>query len=108
MNSPMVVVGGAVRAQRRDIVAATGDKMAFTNRTCDESGVWAGRCGHGQVVVTKGERFPECAGCRRGIDWHLVGSVGDALRHNAKPSYADSADEGWWPGKDSSTVPTSY
>ena len=81
--------------------------MAFTNRTCDESGVWAGRCGHEQVVVSKGDRFPECSGCRRGIDWHLVGTVGEALRKNPRSLYADSADEGWWPGKAPAAV-TSY
>ena len=55
--------------------------MAFTKHTCEESGVWAGRCGHAQVVVSKGERFPECAGCHRGIDWHLVRSqLGAALK----------------------------
>ena len=72
--------------------------MAFTNRTCEESGVWGGRCGHAPVVVTKGERFPDCPGCRRGIDWHLVGSVGDTLRKRPRQS-ADPADDGWWPGK---------
>ena len=79
--------------------------MTFTNRTCDESGVWAGRCGHGQVVVTKGERFPDCAGCRRGIDWHLVGPVGAAPRKDTRQAYAASADEGWWPGKAADTHP---
>jgi hypothetical protein len=73
--------------------------MAFTNRTCEESGVWVGRCGHGQIVVTKGERFPDCAGCRRGIDWQRVGSVGEALRKDPRRAMAASADEGWWPGK---------
>jgi hypothetical protein len=82
--------------------------MAFTNRTCEESGVWAGRCGHGQIVVTKGERFPDCAGCRRGIDWHRVGTVGKALRQNPLQKYADSADEGWWPDKNSSAAITSH
>jgi hypothetical protein len=80
--------------------------MAFTNRTCEESGVWTGRCGHGQIVVTKGERFPDCSGCRRGIDWHLVGTVGDALRTSPRQRF-DSADEGWWPGKPASTAVTS-
>lgn len=82
--------------------------MPFTNHTCDESGVWAGRCGHAQVVVTKGERFPECSGCRRGIDWHLVGSVGDALRRDPRQQYADSADEGWWPGKGASATASNH
>jgi len=77
--------------------------MAFTNRTCEESGVWTGRCGHGQIVMTKGERFPDCSGCRRGIDWHLVGSVGDALRKSPRQRF-DSAEEGWWPGKPSSAA----
>jgi hypothetical protein len=81
--------------------------MAFTNRTCEESGVWAGRCGHGQIVVTRGDRFPDCAGCRRGIDWHLVGSVGQALRKDPRQKF-DSADEGWWPDKASSGAITSH
>jgi hypothetical protein len=78
--------------------------MTFSNRTCDESGTWAGRCGHGQVVVTKGERFPDCAGCRRGIDWHLVESAGGAPRKDSRQAYAASADEGWWPGKAAATT----
>ena len=82
--------------------------MGFTNRTCDQSGVWTGHCGHGEIVVTKGERFPECSGCRRGIDWHLVGSVGDALRKTPNQKYADSAEEGWWPGKETSAAATTY
>lgn len=76
--------------------------MAFTNQRCDESGVWAGHCGHAPVVVSKGDRFPECSGCKRGIDWHLVGTVGEALRKNPQAMYADSADEGWWPPQASS------
>jgi hypothetical protein len=82
--------------------------MGFTNRTCDQSGVWKGRCGHGEIVVTKGERFPECSGCRRGIDWQLVGSVGDALRKAPNQKYADSGEEGWWPGKETSATATTY
>jgi len=81
--------------------------MGFTNRTCDESGVWTGRCGHEQIVVAKGERFPECTGCRRGIDWQLIGSVGDALRRDPRQMYADSADDGWWPGKAATPAETS-
>jgi hypothetical protein len=81
--------------------------MGFTNQTCEESGVWAGRCGHAKIVVTKGDRFPECSGCRRGIDWHHVGSVGDALRDDPRAKFADSADDGWWPGKDSSSTTSS-
>jgi hypothetical protein len=73
--------------------------MPFTNRTCDESGVWVGRCGHGQIVLAKGERFPDCAGCRRGIDWRRVGSVGEASRQDPRHTVTASADEGWWPGK---------
>jgi hypothetical protein len=73
--------------------------MAFTNRTCDESGIWAGRCGHGQITVTKGERFPDCAGCRRGIDWQRVDGAGETPRRGPRPSFADTGDEGWWPGK---------
>jgi hypothetical protein len=78
--------------------------MAFTNRMCDESGVWVGRCGHEQVVVAKGERFPECSGCRRGIDWQRVGGEGETRPKKPRPSFADTADDGWWPGKASSTV----
>jgi hypothetical protein len=77
--------------------------MAFTNRTCEESGAWTGRCGHGQITVSKGERFPECSGCRRGIDWHLVESGGDARGKHPTQKFADSADEGWWPGKGATT-----
>jgi hypothetical protein len=102
-----MVVVGAPSEPVGDVVATIGGRMAFTNRTCDESGVWAGRCGHEQVVVSKGNRFPECSGCKRGIDWHLVGTVGEALRKNPKATYVESADDGWWPGKASSTV-TSY
>jgi hypothetical protein len=81
--------------------------MPFTNRTCEESGVWTGRCGHGQIVVSKGEHFPDCEGCRRGIDWRLVGSVGEALRKNPRPKF-DSPDEGWWPGKAAAEAVTSH
>jgi len=81
--------------------------MAFTNRTCEESGVWTGRCGHGQIVVTKGERFPDCSGCRRGIDGHLAGSAGAPLRKSPSKS-SDPADKGWWPGKPTSAVATSH
>ena len=81
--------------------------MPFSNRTCDESGVWTGRCGHEQIVVAKGERFPDCTGCRRGIDWQLIGSVGTALRRrDPRQIYADSAEEGWWPGKADTSAAT--
>jgi len=84
--------------------------MAFSRQICEETGAWAGRCGHPPVTVTKGERFPECPGCRRGIGWHLVSGASGAGRRRAKPSasYADSADEGWWPGKDTETVSSEY
>jgi hypothetical protein len=95
-------------AYQGDDVVTTGGTMGFTNRTCDQSGVWKGRCGHGEIVVTKGERFPECSGCRRGIDWQLVGSVGDALRKAPNQKYADSGEEGWWPGKETSATATTY
>jgi hypothetical protein len=72
--------------------------MGFTNQTCDQSGEWKGRCGHASIVVTKGERFPECSGCRRGIDWRHVDGPGSPRKDSAQ-KYADSADDGWWPGK---------
>ena len=83
--------------------------MAFTRQMCEETGSWAGRCGHTPVVVTKGERFPECPGCRRGIAWNLVVDAGGAGRKGAartstSQAYADSADVGWWPGKEAETV----
>ena len=81
--------------------------MAFTDRTCDGfqacgRDLWA-RAGRGE----QREPLSRVLGVRRGIDWHLVGTVGEALRKTPKATYAESADDGWWPGKDSSTV-TSY
>ncbi|HUY23022.1 MAG TPA: hypothetical protein VMV22_11875 [Acidimicrobiales bacterium] len=73
--------------------------MAFTNKTCEESGVWTGHCGHGEITVKQGERFPECPGCRRGIDWHLVAPSQEPRRRDPRRDGADWADEGWWPGK---------
>ena len=73
--------------------------MAFTKTTCKESGTWSGHCGHEAIVVREGERFPECPGCRRGIDWHLVGPGGRARRGDPRRGDDDWADEGWWPGK---------
>jgi len=77
--------------------------MAFTNWMCKETGVWAGHCRHGEITVSRGERFPECPGCRRGIDWHLVRPAGNAQRHDPRRAGADWADEGWWPGKNDVT-----
>ncbi len=59
--------------------------MAFTRQVCEETGAWAGRCGHPPVTVTKGERFPECPGCHRGIAWHLVSGASGAGRRSANP-----------------------
>ena len=73
--------------------------MAFTKSTCTESGTWAGHCRHGDIVVNAGERFPDCPGCRRGIDWHRVGPVGATGRRDPRRNNEDWVDEGWWPEK---------
>ncbi|HLM96406.1 MAG TPA: hypothetical protein VK283_08820 [Acidimicrobiales bacterium] len=82
--------------------------MAYTNQICDETGVWTGRCGHGQIVVTKGERFPQCEGCRRGIDWRLVGEGYKTRGHNAREQSIDAEEEGWWPGKEPEAATSEY
>jgi len=74
--------------------------MAFTNSRCRESGVWAGRCGHQEISLHRGERFPECSECRRGIAWHKV-ARSPHERRDPREAFDDWADEGWWPGKDS-------
>ncbi|HTZ08248.1 MAG TPA: hypothetical protein VMB72_04200 [Acidimicrobiales bacterium] len=75
--------------------------MAFTNTRCKETGVWAGRCGHGEIALHRGERFPQCPECRRGIDWHRVSRTDRDQRTGRDDS--DWADEGWWPGKAADT-----
>jgi len=74
--------------------------VVFTNQACKESGTWKGNCGHGAITVTQGERFPDCPGCRRGIDWHLVTPLHDLRPSGPRQGDADDwSDEGWWPGK---------
>jgi hypothetical protein len=73
--------------------------MAFTGRTCTESGVWEGRCHHPAVTVHEGERFPDCPGCRRGIEWHLVHPERAKPERDPRGTTDDWSDEGWWPGK---------
>ena len=72
--------------------------MGFTHTRCQESGVWRARCHHAEVVVEKGERFPECAECRRGVEWHRVGSARPSRGGDPRAIYDDWS-EGWWPGK---------
>ncbi len=82
--------------------------MAFTKQICEETGTWSGRCGHGQILVHKGERFPECEGCRRGIDWLLVADKSDERTRMTLEQNADAEEEGWWPGKEPETASSEY
>jgi len=38
----------------------------------------------------------------------MVGTLGESLRQSPMQKYADSADEGWWPDKASSSAITSH
>ena len=82
--------------------------MAFTKQVCGETGTWSGRCGHPAIVVHEGERFPDCAGCRRGIDWHLVDDTNDARGRRAREQSTFAEAEGWWPGKEPETASSEY
>jgi len=74
--------------------------MTYSDHVCTEDGAWEGNCHHGRIVVRRGEHFPECPGCRRGIDWHRVGPIPEATHRDVRSACWDWAGDGWWPGKD--------
>ncbi len=77
--------------------------MPFSNELCKESGTWTGWCGHGSITVAAGERFPECPGCRRGIDWRLARTAHVRPLSAVRQVDDEWTEEGWWPGKDVDT-----
>ena len=61
--------------------------MSATGERCLQSGKWMGLCKHPATTVWKGDKFPICETCKRGISWKMVESLSEKDKPKRNPGW---------------------